>query len=61
MSDATAADHLAWMAHYRRDPKGGDTDGPAVKLSGSVVEAAREAERIAERDGLVLQCLRRRY
>lgn len=52
---------LLWMAHYRKDPNGGDVDGPHAKLSGTLVEAAKEAQDIAEREGYVLQCLRRRY
>lgn len=54
---------LLWMAHYRPidDPDGGSMDGPDMKLSGTLEEAAKRAQEIAERDGLILQCLRRRY
>ena len=50
-----------WMAHMRKDPDGGDMDGAAFKLSGTLQEAAAEAQQIAEREGYILQCLRRRY
>lgn len=49
-----------WMAHYRSSPEG-DMNGPSYKLSGTLQEAAAEATRIAEREGYILQCLRRRY
>ncbi len=52
---------LLWMAHYRKDPDSGDMDGPVYKMSGTLQEAAEEAQKIAVRDGLILQCLRRRY
>ena len=52
---------LLWMAHYRKDPDGGDMDGPVYKLSGTFQQAAEEANRIAVTKGLILQCLRRRY
>jgi hypothetical protein len=52
---------LLWMAHYRKDWLGGDMDGHSEKLSGTLEEAAKQAQDIAERDNLILQCLRRRY
>ena len=52
---------LLWMAHYRDDPDGGDMDGPSRKISGTAVEAMVEAQAVAEREGFILQCLRRRY
>lgn len=52
---------LLWMAYYRRDPNVGLMDGPAAKLDGTLEEAAAEAQKIAEEEGWVLQCLRRRY
>ena len=50
-----------WMAHYRSNPDGGDMNGPSYTLDGTLQEACAEAQRIAEREGLILQCLRRRY
>jgi hypothetical protein len=52
---------LLWMAHYRRDPDGGDMDGASAKISGTAEEAMKEAQQIAEKENLILQCLRRRY
>lgn len=52
---------LLWMANYRKDPDGGDTNGPSYKLSGTFQQAAEEANMIAVTKGLTLQCLRRRY
>jgi len=52
---------VLWYAHYRAHPESGDTDGPGVKIDGILVEAAIEAEKIGREEGLVLQCLRRRY
>lgn len=52
---------VLWMAHYRKDPFGGDMDGTAIKLSGTLEEAAKEAQKFAEKENLILQCLRRRY
>ena len=32
-----AGTDLLWMAHYRKDPDGGDMDGPSRKLDGDAV------------------------
>lgn len=50
-----------WYAHFRRDPEGGDMDGTAIKLEGTLIDAAIQAEEIGRRENLILQCLRRRY
>lgn len=52
---------LLWMAHYRSEPDNGDIDGETRKISGIIQEAAAEAQKYAEDNGLVLQCLRRRF
>lgn len=52
---------VLWMAHYRKEPDGGDMDGSAVKLSGTAEEAMEEAQGIAKKCDMILQCLRRRY
>lgn len=49
---------LLWMAHYSDS---GDMDGPTTKLSGTIEEAAKAAQKYGEDNGLRLQCLRRRY
>lgn len=45
---------VLWMAHYRKDPDGGDTEGPSLKISGEAVAAMAEAQRIAEKEGWIL-------
>lgn len=52
---------LLWMAHFRKDPDGGDMDGGTLKISGTLIDAAHEAEEHARETGQILQCLRRRY
>lgn len=50
-----------WKATYRADKDVGLMDGCTVKLSGTMAEAAAEAQRIAEEENMILQCLSRRY
>lgn len=57
-SDGT---ELLWMAHYRKDPKGGDMNGGSLKLSGTAEEAMKQAQDHAVKTNQILQCLRRRY
>ena len=52
---------VLWMAHYRPSPDVGTMDGPKAKCSGTLEEAAKKAQEIAEKHGWILQCLRRRY
>jgi len=52
---------VLWMAHYMKTPHSGDMEGQTAKISGTLEEAAIEAQRIAIEDGCILQCLRRRY
>ena len=50
-----------WMAYYRSSPEKGDMNGISRKFSGTLEEAAVEAQRFAEETGNILQCLRRRF
>lgn len=50
-----------WMAHYRSHPDSGDMDGQTRKIDGPLESAAVEAQKFAEENNLILQCLRRRY
>ena len=55
---------LLWMAHYRPAPPNlNDTNmnGIAIKISGTMIQAAKTAQKKAEEENLILQCLRRRY
>ena len=52
---------LLWMAHFRSEPDKGDMDGGRLKISGTLEEAAKKAQRFAEEHDLIVQCLRRRY
>lgn len=52
---------LLWMAHYRREPDGGDMEGPTLKLSGTIEEAAAHAQEHAVENKSILQCLKRRF
>lgn len=54
---------VLWMAHYRdrNNPDSGAMDGPKLKISGTLEEAAVEAQEFAVQENLILQCLRRRY
>jgi len=56
-----SGDDRLWMAHYRKEPDGGDMEGPTSKISGTLEEAAVEAQAEAVENGWILQCLRRRY
>jgi hypothetical protein len=52
---------LLWMAHYRKNPDGGDMDGMAIKLSGTLEEVCVIAQQKAMEYNKILQCIRRRY
>jgi hypothetical protein len=52
---------LLWMASFRSSPGSGDMDGISRKLSGTLEEAAEEVQRLAVEEGLILQCLWRRF
>ena len=54
---------LLWMAHFMpEDPaEYGSMNGPSMKISGTLEEAARIAEHESRTTGKLLQCLRRRY
>ena len=52
---------LLWVANYRSSPEKGDMNGGSIKISGDAVSAMIEAQKIAEKEGLILQCLNRRF
>ena len=55
---------LLWMAHYRSDPPNqndASMSGAAIKISGTMIQAAKIAQEKAEEENWILQCLRRRY
>lgn len=52
---------VLWMAHFRDEPDGGDMDGVSMKCSGTLQEACEKPQQYAEEEGIILQCIRRRY
>lgn len=58
---------LLWMVHFMpQNDQGeittyGSMDGHSIKLNGTIEEAAKEAAEFAQREGYVIQCIRRRY
>jgi hypothetical protein len=52
---------LLWMAYYRSSPDGGDMDGGSKKIDGDAVSAMIEAQKTAVEEGMILQCLSRRF
>ncbi len=61
MNQYPEGNDLLWNAVYRKNPDIGAMDGQVIKLSGTLEEAAKEAQQFAEKWNLILQCLHRRY
>ena len=55
---------LLWMVHYRpikENSSAGSMNGTARKISGTLIQAAKIAQELAEENNLLVQCIRRRY